>query len=242
MLRTKLTYSALSVAVFMTVGLNAAVAQDPNSKFEIGVEQNQFAPASSYPSYPAYPAPKMIPQTPKAATPPPKKPPKRLNANINQQQQQPQRPIQANIQSNPPLQANVQASPPPGVLPPQFLGAWSVMGSRKSVQARPEFQSGIEGIFTSVNSQTWNIGGGPGGYSMSSDTGVSQVQIGQCTANTAFVRYQHPMKNTMIQEAIVLQLAPDGRSFQGMQRITVMKQGEPQPRAQVTYNLMGQRR
>jgi hypothetical protein len=76
---------------------------------------------------------------------------------------------------------------------------------------------------------------------MSADTGVNQVQVGQCTANTAFIRYQHQVKNTMAREAVVLQISPDGRAFQGMQRISIVKPGESAPRATVTYSLMGQR-
>jgi hypothetical protein len=76
---------------------------------------------------------------------------------------------------------------------------------------------------------------------MGSSTGVQSVQVGQCNQSTAFLRYQHQVGNTMAQEAIVMQLAPDGRTFQGMQRITIKKPGEPSPRAQVTYQLMGRR-
>lgn len=202
-----------------------------------GVQQNvENQPYSG--SADAYPMPTMIPQAPRQAPPsppkkpaPPKKPPK-LNAGATQQvyQAPPQQPLQASAQ---------QA--PPGVLPPQFMGNWLVIGQRAKVEARPEYQSGIDGIFTQSNSQTWNIVGGPGGYSMSSSSGVQSVQVGNCNTTTAFLRYQHPVKNTVAQEAIVMQLAPDGQTFSGMQRITIRKQGEPSPRAQVTYNLMGRR-
>jgi outer membrane biosynthesis protein TonB len=209
--------------------------------FKIGVQQNV---QNATPGYSEYPAPQMIPQAVKQAPikkAPPKKP---LKAQI-EQQQQPQRPMQAQIQQEAPqqpMQARAsQDAPPPGVLPPQFMGNWLVLGQRSNIQARPEYQNGIDNIFTSSNSQTWNIVGGPGGYSMSSTSGVQSVQVGQCTSSTAFVRYAHPVGNTVAQEAIVMQIAPDGRTFQGMQRITIRKQGEPAPRAQVTYQLMGRR-
>jgi hypothetical protein len=174
----------------------------------------------------------------------PPKQPKKLNANLNQNQApQFNMGAQQNIQQPPPqrpMQAAVQASPP-GVLPTQFMGNWMVIGQRQNIQARPEYQNGIENIFTGSNSQTWNIVGGPGGYSMSSTTGVQSVQVGQCNQQTAFLRYQHPVGNTTAQEAIVMQLSPDGQTFQGMQRITIKKPGEGSPRAQVTYQLMGRR-
>lgn len=231
--------SALMLLAATLIGQGAVLAQEPT--FKLGVEQNtQLDPAAGFQGYPQ---PKMIPQTPVMAPPKHVKPIKaKIEHNVEPPRQQPMRPIQAAIQTAAPIQGNIQQqAPPPGVLPQQFLGRWQVMGSRANVQARPEYQGGIENIFTATNSQTWNIVGGGGGYSMSSDTGVNQVQVGNCTASIAYIRYAHPIKNTVAQEAIVLQLSPDGRSFQGKQRISIVKQGEGAPRAQVTYNLMGYR-
>ncbi len=45
----------------------------------------------------------------------------------------------------------------------------------------------------------------------------------------------------MAQEAVVLELQNGGMSFQGLERISIVKEGEPQPRAKVTYQLYGQR-
>lgn len=228
------------LAVVSLVGAVAlvmpAMAQEGDGKpFQLGVQQNVQGAAPTYPAYPSYPAYPTVPQQPKKApVQPPKPQPKKTPIKTGIQQEVPQQrpPIPVSIQQN---------APPPGVLPTQFMGNWLVLGSRSKVEARPEFQNGIGNIFTSSNSQTWNIVGGPGGYSMSSTTGVQQVQVGQCNSSTAFLRYAHPVGNTIAQEAIVMQLAPDGQTFQGMQRITIMKKGEPSPRAQVTYQLMGRR-
>ena len=234
----KSVFSALALIAWTLTGNIGVLAQGQSGQpFQLGVHQDtQLDPETGF-----YPAPKMIPQTAVMAKPKPVKP---LKANIKQDRQPAQRAqmaIPANIQQSQPLSAGVQSGPPPGVLPPQFLGQWQVMGARAAVQARPEFQSGIENIFSATNSQMWNIAGGNGGYSMSSDTGVQQVQVGKCTASVAYIRYAHQIKNTVAQEAIVLQMDPDGRHFQGKQRISIIKQGEAGPRAQVTYNLSGTR-
>lgn len=237
--QTVMTIVAL-LATLVTV--SPSFAQEGEGKpFQLGVQQSvQGAPST----YAAYPAPQMIP-TPARVAPiqkPPKKKPQRLDAGL-QQNTQPMRPLNAGLQQNtqpPPMRAAVQNAPP-GVLPQQFMGNWLVLGSRTKVDARPEYQSGVGNIFTSSNSQSWNIVGAPGGYSMSSTTGVQSVQVGNCNTTTAFLRYAHPVGNTVAEEAIVMQLAADGQSFQGMQRITIRKQGEPSPRAQVTYSLMGRR-
>lgn len=220
------------LATFAAIAIAAPAMAQP---IQGGVDMNVDGSPTYTGGAQAYPMPKMIGQPVKTApvTPPPKKPPKKLQATVQQQAPPPQQ--------RPPIQASAQASPPPGVLPTQFMGNWLVIGQRQQIQARPEYQNGIDSIFTSSNSQTWNIVGQPNAYSMSSSTGVQSVQVGQCNNTTAFLRYQHPIKNTVAQEAIVMQLAPDGMTFQGMQRITIKKQGEPTPRAQVTYQLMGRR-
>ncbi len=232
------------VALLGTLAIvSPSFAQEGEGKpFQLGVQQSvQGAPAS----YPAYPVPTMIPTPPRVA--PIQKPPKKKLQPLNvglQQNSQPSRPLNAGLQQQniqpPPMRAAVQNAPP-GVLPQQFMGNWLVLGSRTKVDARPEYQSGVGNIFTSSNSQSWNIVGAPGGYSMSSTTGVQSVQVGNCNTTTAFLRYAHPVGNTVAEEAIVMQISADGQSFQGMQRITIKKQGEPGPRAQVTYSLMGRR-
>jgi hypothetical protein len=239
MLAINKSVSLVALAVVAALA-PAAFGQDGGGKpFQLGAETNAYGNGPAYPEYPAYPAPQMVPQTPRQAPHVPAKP---LKANIQQTQRPP---MQMGIQQNqqrPPMQAMVQqAAPPPGVLPGQFLGRWQVLGSRSKVEARPEFQGAIDGIFTMSNSQMWDIVGNPGSYSMNSTSGVSSVQVGNCTASTAFIRYQHQIKNTMAREAIVMQISPDGRQFQGMQRISIQKPGEPTPRATVTYQLMGQR-
>jgi len=59
--------------------------------------------------------------------------------------------------------------------------------------------------------------------------------------NQAFIRYQHPIGKTMAQEAIVMELQNGGASFQGLERISIIKDGQQPPRAKVTYQLYGQR-
>lgn len=221
--------SAALLALTCLSFAGSALAQKP---FELGVEQRQMIepPPSTpgYPEYPAYPAPKMVQQAPKAAPP-----------------QQVRKPIQGgateNVPRPQPMQLKVEQ---PGVLPPAFLGAWQVMGLRSAVEAQPAYQAGIDNIFTGQNAQIWNIRGNPGsGYVLSSDTGAqTQLYIDKVAGNTAFIRYQHPIRNTMAQEAIVMQLSADGRAFQGLERISIVKQGEPQPRAKVTYQLNGRRK
>ncbi|MBY0357062.1 MAG: hypothetical protein K2W82_03600 [Candidatus Obscuribacterales bacterium] len=215
----------------------STLSQNSGSQpFKLGVEekdymQQQQVPAyPSYPSYPTYAPPKKTPmmqgQARAAAPPPPVKKP----------------PMQASLQQNqaPRMQAGVAA---PGVLPGEFLGVWQVLGSRQNIEAQPQFQQGIEGIFAGSTSNIWQIqGNAQQGYVMVSDTGVStQLVVDKVQGNTAFLRYQHQIKNTVAQEAIVMQLGPGGASFSGLQRTSIVKQGEPQPRAKVTYQLAGRR-
>lgn len=200
--------------------------------FKLGVEEQHKLEEQGYPAYPEYPAPQMIqPRTAPVSKPPKQKP---LRAAVQQS---------APPQQRPPIQASAQASPPPGVLPQVFLGTWQVLGQRSNVEALPQYQQGIGNIFSANNQQVWSISGNPGqGYVMSSNTGAqTQIYVDKVQGNTAFIRYQHPINKTMAQEAIVMQLSPDGRNFQGMERISIVKQGEPGPRAKVTYQLMGQR-
>src|SRR5262249_8202334 len=56
--------------------------------------------------------------------------------------------------------------------------------------------------------------------------------------DTAFIRYQFQVKATMAQEAVVLQLAPGGAQFQGLERIMIVRSNQP-PRAKITYQLSG---
>ena len=89
---------------------------------------------------------------------------------------------------------------------------------------------------------TWEISGDPNsGYMMGSNTGVkTPIIVDKVQGNTAFIRYQHPVGKTMAQEAIVMSLLPGGMQFNGLERITIVKENEP-PRCRVTYQLVGQR-
>jgi hypothetical protein len=229
-------FNAMLLAMVCASFTGSAFAE----KFELGVETKQQLEnqQAGYPAYPAYPAPAMVPQQPKQA-PVVRQP---IKTGVQQNQRPP---MQTGVQQNqrPPMQMQAQVEKP-GVLPPAFLGAWQVAGLRSNVEAQPAFQQGIGGIFQVQNAQIWNIQGNPGsGYVLQSDTGVqTQLYIDKVAGNTAFIRYQHPIKNTMAQEAIVMQLSADGRGFSGLERISIVKQGEPQPRAKVTYQLTGRRR
>ncbi|MBX9687119.1 MAG: hypothetical protein K2X27_10480 [Candidatus Obscuribacterales bacterium] len=216
----------------------ASIAQDKTAKpFELGVEQrNYMTPA---PEVQQYGRPQMVGVPKYAAPPKPVKAPKppKLNAGIQTQAVKPalkaavQRPVQ---QVQVPVQENV--------LPPQFLGRWQVLGSRSNVEAQPQYQQGIDSIFSATTANTWNIQGSPEqGYVLNTDSGVSTPLMVQTKGNTAILRYQHPIKNTMAQEALVMQLQPGGAQFDGLERISIVKQGEPQPRAKVTYKLIGHR-
>ena len=225
---------SLTAFVFVvgTVALvNCAAIPEAGAKpFELGVEQKQFNESGSYPGYPQYPTPQAIP----APRPP-------INTGI-----------QENVPRRPPMAGGVQDNPPPRrppiqlqaqrvVLPPSFLGAWNVQGQRTKVEALPEFQAGAEAVFAPNTSNVWNIGGDPNsGYSMSNDQGVStQLVVDKVEGNTAFIRYQHPIKNTVAGEAIVMSLVPGGAQFNGLERVSISKQG--QVRAKVTYQLVGRR-
>lgn len=231
------TRIAVLLSAMIALGTTAAIAQSsggsssPTKAFSLGATDNEYNPGPSYPDPVAYPAPHMVQQPAHLAPAPPPK----------------QKPMQAAVQQTvvpprPQYHAQVQQqAPPPGVLPGQFMGNWNVLSSRAKIEARPELQDRVANAYPMSMSQTWSIGGQPGRYSMNSSSGVSSVQVGNCTASVAYIRYQHQVINTMAQEAIVMQLSPDGRSFQGMERITIVKPGEPGPRFVVTYNLMGQR-
>jgi len=169
----------------------------------------------------------------------------------------PQAPRQAPLQVRPPIQGGAQQSAPPPVrrpapiqaqitkvaLPQSFLGAWNVMGQRTKVEAMPEFQAGAEQAFAPNTQNVWEISGNPeSGYQMGSNSGVqTQLIVDKVEGNTAFIRYQHPIGKTMAQEAIVMSLVAGGVQFNGLERVSIVKEGMAQPRAKVTYNLMGQR-
>jgi hypothetical protein len=146
-------------------------------------------------------------------------------------------------QSRPPLQAQVQKV---ATLPPGFLGQWQVSGGRTKVEAAdPAFQQQAAGAFQMQTMNTWSISGNPGAYQISSDTGVSfQLWVDKVANGVAFVRYQHPVKNTVAQEAIVMQLGNGGATFSGLERISIVKNvpGQaPITRCKVQYQLNGQR-
>ena len=217
--------------IFLSLSVSAACAQDTQSQageskqvkpFKLEVEQKDFF----NPPPPAnYVTPQMMPGMPNYAPAPVNQP---LNAGIQQQ-------------GPPPQQQMQQQTPQMGYLPPQFLGRWQVMGSRAKVEAQPQFQAGMDSIFSMNTQNVWNIqGNAQQGYMLNNDQGVSTSLLVQSTGDTAILRYQHPIKNTVAQEAVVMQLLPGGASFNGIERISIVKQGEG-VRAKVEYNLLGRR-
>ncbi len=200
-------------------------AQEP---FKLGVQEKAYIenpPMQGYADYPAYPAPSLVRQQPRPGVSPPPRPP--LQGNVG-----------AVAPPRPPMQATVQKV----ALPPAFLGVWNVSGQRVKVEALPEFQQGAEQAFAMNNNQIWEIAGDPAnGYVLGSNTGIrTALVVDKVQGATAFIRYQHQVKNTMAQEAIVLQLQPGGVQFQGLERIMIVKPNQP-PRAKVTYQLVGVR-
>jgi hypothetical protein len=142
----------------------------------------------------------------------------------------------------PPLQVTVSKTLPQG-----FLGQWHVTGGRTKVEAAdPSFQQQAANAFQMQTANTWTISGNPGqGYSIGSDTGVNfQLWVDKVANGVAFVRYQHPVNNTVAQEAIVMQLGNGGATFSGLERISIVKNvpGQaPVTRCKVQYQLNGQR-
>jgi hypothetical protein len=212
----------------------SCLAQEP---YKLGVQENVQGSSGTS----SYPAPQMMSMP---ATPAPKKKKKPISGQASQNN------IQSNIQTNQntsPMNGNVaQETFNAGVtavaLPPAFLGIWQVHGQRTGVEALPEFQAAAQQAFTMSNDQLWNISGSQGNYTLGSNTGIStSLFVDKVQGNTAFVRYQHPVGNTMAQEAIVMSLRPGGAQFDGLERISIVKQGLPQPRAKVTYQLTGNR-
>lgn len=216
-------------------------------QFELNAEQKNYMPGDNgVPEYAPYPA--FMPQKPAKKQPPPKKqPPLKIKVEQQQQQQQQMPPMQRQmpqarpmpqLRQTPMFNLGTQKSV---ALPPSFLGRWAVQGRKTNFEAmQPQYQA-ADGIFAPQTQNVWNIVGNPqSGYAFSNDMGVkSQLYVDKVEGSRAFIRYQHPIKNTMAQEAIVLEVSPDGSQLNGMERISIVKQGEGGPRAKVTYQLNG---
>ncbi|MBX9692960.1 MAG: hypothetical protein K2Z81_11295 [Cyanobacteria bacterium] len=229
MIKRLLFALSLGLCVTSVVSVSSAIADEP---FKLGVEERGYL-QDPYQGQAAYPAPEAVP-VPSAPMQARTQKSRALTGGAQQTRVQPPKKQQ-------PLQAGVTKSVP---LPQGFLGAWLVRGRRQSVQALSQFQAGASSIFSEQTQNVWNITGSPNsGYAFSNEIGVkSQIFVDRVSGNTAFIRYQHQIKNTMAQEAIVMQLVPGGAQFNGLERISIVKQGEPKPRAQVTYELIGTRK
>lgn len=134
-----------------------------------------------------------------------------------------------------------QQSAVKGYLAPQFLGVWQVSGTRSAIEAQPQYRSGVSNIFAATTSNTWRIEGNQSqGYLLSTNTGVQTRLTVETHGDNAILRYQHPINQTLAQEALVMQLLPGGAQFDGLESISIVKPNEP-PRAKVTYKLIGRR-
>jgi hypothetical protein len=235
------------IAVILGVPLCVSFAPCLEAKqFELNAEQKQYNQGDNgVPEYAAYPT--FTPQKPAKKQPPPKKQaPLKIQVQQNQPQQQmpqlqrqmPQARPMPQLRQSPMFNLGAQRSV---ALPPNFLGRWAIQGRKTNFEAmQPQYQA-AEGIFQPQTQNVWNIMGSPQqGYAFSNDMGVkSALVVDKVEGSRAFIRYQHPIKNTMAQEAIVLEISPDGNQMSGMERISIIKQGEPGPRAKVTYQLNG---
>jgi hypothetical protein len=205
-------FLSVSTACFAA---SAGLAQDT---LKGGVGENTYNSGTTGTSYPA-------PQMMKAAPAP------------VMQHMPAQKPMQAKATHTAPLEISATKSV---TLPPGFLGRWTVHATRKSVEALPEFQAGAENAFATSTTAIWNITGDPQrGYTIVSDSGINtQFYVDKVGKGTAIIRYQHPVKNTNAQESVIL--TGGGNSFEGLERISIVKQGQP-PRAKVEYTLNGSR-
>lgn len=220
-------------------------AEDGAQPFKLDASHTEVIPGqqAQVPSYgvPTYATPTMVPQ--------PK--PKKLKATVEHKEAppRPQQPLQSQ-RPMPAMQPMMPVQQPQdNFLPPQFLGRWSVAGMQSGVEVMDWFQQKtgatpekVRANFSPNNQQTWTIQGSPQqGYVMQSDTGATTPLMVQTqSANIAIIKYQHQVYNSVANEAIVMQLGPDGVQFDGLESITIQKPGE-QPRFKVKYKLVGRR-
>lgn len=213
--------SALGLGIFATA---SSVSAEP---FKLGVEERGYL-QDPYQGEAGYPAPEMV---------------QPYNGGV-QQNQGPPLNGGASMGALPPRKPISAGASRTVALPPPFLGNWVVQGMRKEVKgANPNFQQGAANAFRVQTRDVWVISGNPkSGYAFSNpQQGVkTKISVDKVDGNTAFIRYQHPINNTMAQEAIVMQLLPGAARFNGLERISIVKKGEA-PRAQVTYELVGTR-
>jgi hypothetical protein len=203
-----------------------AAGADP---FKLDATTNQYNPGQGTAGY-GYPAPVSVQAPPMQATirssPP-------INLNAEQQYTPPPPPRR-------PMQLQVQKSV---ALPAGYLGNWHVRGQRTKVEAQPEFESTAQTAFAPTTDNMWQIQGNvQSGYTMGNGEMQTQLFVDRIGPDgTAFIRYPHQIGKTVAQEAIIMTLTNGGAAFNGLERISIVKQGEPQPRAKITYQLMGQR-
>lgn len=212
---TKLTSALFLSALTSIAAVSAGFAQTTTLEGHAGENVQGTSAVESYPM------PQMMKQAPAPVM----------------QKMPAQHPIKAKATQNAPLQVSATKSI---TLPAGFLGKWNVTGQRKSVEAGPEFKAAAEGAFAMQTNNVWNItGDAQSGYVIESSSGINtQIYVDKVGKGTAIIRYKHPIKNTEAEESVILQ--GGGNSFDGLERIAIVKQGQP-PRAKVEYTLHGSR-
>lgn len=158
---------------------------------------------------------------------------------------QKQAPMRARIQKKAPpkrkpIKARIGKSVP---LPPGLMGRWLVRGKLQEAQgSKPQYREALRRIFRPNTQNVWTLSGNPQkGYYFSNAKGAkSALFVNKVQGNTAFIRYGHPIGKCVAQEAVVMQLSPNGMEFKGLERVTIVKKGE-QWRFKAKYQLVGVR-
>lgn len=218
-----LILAGFGLAAILTVSTtNEAFAQ--SKPFELGVEQKQMIPGDpSFQGQSQYPAPQALPNPYESGG-------VRQNA-----------PIQGGLQARPPQQLKGGARG--AALPRGFLGTWKVKGRLENSQgSQPKYREALPRVFGANTNNLWTLSGNPkSGYFFSNKMGAkSALYVNKVQGNTAFIRYGHPVGNCTAQEAIVMQLSPNGMQFKGLEQIKIVKKGEPW-RFKAKYQLVGVR-
>lgn len=212
-MKDKFSRASRQCAVF-TLMLAVSVSQALAEPYQLGVQEKTYIDSSqaypAYPSYPSYPS-----------------------SGLNRLDVNPGTTLHGATGQNQQVKKKV-------VLPPSFLGVWSVQGQRTKIGAAndPKYQQGVQRVFAGMTQNTWTIkGNANSGYSLTSDQGITTpLVVENVQGNTAYIKYQHPVYSTMAMEAIVLQLGGNGASFEGLENISIVKAGE-KPRMWATYQL-----